>query len=76
MSGTSVDGVDCALVQFNGDQPELIATHSEPIESALREDILQLCSGKNIDLELYGNTDVAIGQLFARAVLTLSLIHI
>jgi anhydro-N-acetylmuramic acid kinase len=71
MSGTSVDGVDCALVQFNGDQPELIATHSEPIESALRKDILQLCSGKNIDLELYGNTDVAIGQLFARAVLTL-----
>lgn len=71
MSGTSVDGVDCALVQFIGDQPKLIATHSEPIESGLREDILRLCGGKNIDLELYGNTDVAIGQLFAKAALTL-----
>lgn len=71
ISGTSVDGVDCALVQFDGDQPKLIATHSEPIESGLREDILRLCGGKNIDLELYGNTDVAIGQLFARAALTL-----
>ena len=71
MSGTSVDGVDCALVQFDGDYPKLIATHSEPIESGLREDILRLCSGKNIDLELYGNTDVAIGQLFAQAALTL-----
>ena len=71
MSGTSIDGVDCALVQFIGDQPKLIATHSEPIESGLREDILRLCSGKNIDLELYGNTDVAIGQLFARAAITL-----
>ena len=71
MSGTSVDGVDCALVQFFGDQPRLIATHFEPIESSLREDILQLCSGKNIDLELYGNTDVSIGQLFARAAITL-----
>ena len=71
MSGTSVDGVDCALVQFIDDQPKLIATHSEPIEIGLRENILQLCGGKNIDLELYGNTDVAIGQLFARAALAL-----
>ncbi|MBL4727975.1 MAG: anhydro-N-acetylmuramic acid kinase [Gammaproteobacteria bacterium] len=71
MSGTSVDGVDCVLVQFIGDQPKLIATHSEPIKPDLREDILQLCGGKNIDLELYGNTDVAIGQLFAQAALTL-----
>lgn len=71
MSGTSIDGVDCALVQFDGDQPKLIATHSEPMKSGLREDILQLCSGKDIDLELYGNTDVAIGQLFAKAALTL-----
>ncbi len=71
MSGTSVDGVDCVLVQFNGDQPKLIATHSEPIEPGLRENILQLCSAENNDLKLYGNTDVAIGQLFAKAVLTL-----
>ena len=71
MSGTSVDGVDCALVQFVGDQPRLIATHFEPIESSLREDILRLCSGKIIHLELYVNTDVSIGQLFARAAITL-----
>ena len=71
ISGTSIDGVDCVLVQFNGDQPKLIATHSEPIELGLRENILQLCGGKNINLELYGNTDVAIGQLFAKAALTL-----
>ena len=71
MSGTSVDGVDCVLVQFQGDQPKLIASHFEPIEPGLREDILQLCSGENNGLELYGNTDVAIGQLFAKAALTL-----
>lgn len=71
MSGTSVDGVDCALVQFDGDQPKLVATHSEPINPELRADILHLCVGKNIDLALYGTTDVAIGQLFARAALAL-----
>ncbi|GJM14080.1 MAG: anhydro-N-acetylmuramic acid kinase [Pseudohongiella sp.] len=71
MSGTSVDGVDCALVQFEGNEPKLIATHSEPIDSGLRDNILQLCGGKNIDLELFGTTDVAVGQLFAKAALRL-----
>lgn len=71
ISGTSVDGVDCALVQFDDNEPTLIASHSEPINTELRETILQLCSGKKIELELYGNTDVAIGQLFAQAALKL-----
>ena len=67
ISGTSVDGVDCALVQFDESYPKLVATHSEEISPELKADILELCSGKNIDLEFYGNTDVAIGQLFAKA---------
>lgn len=67
ISGTSVDGVDCALVQFDDDQPKLLATHSEAISPELKTDILQLCAGKDIDLAHYGNTDVAIGQLFAKA---------
>lgn len=71
ISGTSVDGVDCALVQFERNQPRVVATHSEPIPAALREDILRLCTGKDINLELYGKTDVAIGQLFAKGVATL-----
>lgn len=71
ISGTSIDAVDCALVQFDNDQFKLVASHSEPIESELRESVLQLCSGKNIDLELYGKTDIAIGQLFAKTALTL-----
>jgi anhydro-N-acetylmuramic acid kinase len=71
ISGTSVDGVDCTLVQFDGNIPKLVASHSEAIDPALREDILLLCEGKNIDLELLGKTDVAIGQLFAKAALAL-----
>ena len=58
-------------MQFEKDQPKLVATHSEAIPPKLKADILKLCSGKDIDLELYGNTDVAIGQLFAKAAVAL-----
>ncbi len=68
ISGTSIDGVDCALVQFENEQPKLIATHFKAIDPSLRKDILRLCSNGEIDLELYGNTDVNIGRAFAAAV--------
>lgn len=67
ISGTSIDGVDCALVQFENEQPQLQATHFKPCDAALREKILRLCEGRQIDLELYGQTDVEIGQVFATA---------
>lgn len=71
ISGTSIDGVDCALVQFENEQPQLQATHFKPSDAALREKILRLCDGKQIDLELYGQTDVEIGRVFAAAAMEL-----
>lgn len=73
ISGTSVDGVDCVLVQFAEPQleqqlPKLIATHFVKIDSNLRTKILGLCSGTQINLENLGRTDVEIGQLFATTV--------
>ncbi len=67
ISGTSVDGVDCALVRFEGDNPSLVATHFVPTPAELRKAILALCTGSNVDLREYGHTDVAIGKYFADA---------
>ena len=67
ISGTSIDGIDCALVQFEDKLPNLIDTHFKAIDPALRQDILQLCSTHDVDLKLYGNTDVAVGRIFAEA---------
>jgi len=67
MSGTSVDGIDCALVDFSNGQNQVIATHSHALPNALREDILTLCQGTDVGLSLLGQTDIAIGKLFAEA---------
>lgn len=71
ISGTSIDGVDCALVQFTGDTPTVVNTHCNEIPPQLRSRILQLCRGTAIDLPLYGAVDVEIGRLFANSANTL-----
>ena len=68
ISGTSIDGVDCALVQFENEQPKVVTTHFQACTAELREKILRLCKGKEIDLQLYGETDTEIGRVFAAAV--------
>jgi len=45
-----------------------VAVHSEPIPESLRANILHLCSGQPVTLQLLGETDTAMGRLFACAV--------
>lgn len=68
LSGTSMDGVDCALVDFTTSPPRLAGRHSHPIPVALRKTLLQLCGNSQLDLTLLGEADVRMGQLFAEAV--------
>lgn len=68
LSGTSIDGVDCALVDFAQTPPTLVATHSVAIPTPLRESILTLCIEDKISLIELGKTDIALGRLFANAV--------
>lgn len=42
MSGTSLDGVDAALVRFGGDRPHCVATRFLPFPRALRDEALAL----------------------------------
>ncbi len=67
LSGTSVDGIDAVVVDFAATPPRLVATHSEPIPDDLRAHILELCSGQPVSLVTLGETDVALGRLFAQA---------
>lgn len=68
LSGTSMDGVDCVVVDFAASTPSLIGFHTEPIPHSLRQSILQLCNERSISMQMLGETDVAIGKLFAAGV--------
>ncbi|MEQ8313489.1 MAG: anhydro-N-acetylmuramic acid kinase [Gammaproteobacteria bacterium] len=71
ISGTSVDGIDCVLVDFKNDQPALIDTHSHPFPDSLRSRILKLCEGEGFTLSELGQTHIELGKLFAEATLAL-----
>jgi len=71
MSGTSIDSVDAAAVDFTDGQLKLIGCYSHPIPEPLRKDILNLCLPGRDTVQLYAETDRALGELFADAALAL-----
>lgn len=75
ISGTSVDAVDCAAVEFAGAAPRLIATHSHPLPPQLRQELLDVAQGGAVALEHLGGLDTAVGRLFAKGAQTLLTNH-
>ena len=68
MSGTSLDGIDAALLNF-GQHPRLLHHHSHPLPADLRARLLQLALNQdNVNLDMLGETDAELGDLFADAV--------
>lgn len=72
MSGTSMDGIDAALVEFENQHIKLIASHSHPIPKSLKEKLHQLSlDSPEVSLDMLGETDSHLGQIFADAVKSL-----
>ena len=67
MSGTSVDAVDCALVQCEGQNTKLLATHEHPIPPKTRERIADISHPGGNEIERLGQLDRELGRLFANA---------
>ena len=71
MSGTSVDGIDVALVEITGTkldlQAQLLAGRTIPYPSELRAEILEVCSGKALSAMEFAQLDDAIATQFAIA---------
>ncbi|GGO88518.1 anhydro-N-acetylmuramic acid kinase [Marinobacterium nitratireducens] len=67
MSGTSLDSVDAVVVEYNGRDLDLIASHSEPFPSDLRHRTLALMHPGDDEIERLGRLDLELAELFARA---------
>ena len=73
MSGTSVDGIDAAIIQCSEIVPlKVLHTRSFEYPKAWRSFVLALGQGQqNVDLDELGRCDVALGAEFARCALAL-----
>lgn len=67
LSGTSVDGIDAALVRFTP-KPEMVASHSLAFPAEVKNDLLALCAPGENEIDRLGRADVTLGRLFAQAV--------
>jgi anhydro-N-acetylmuramic acid kinase len=79
MSGTSVDGIDAALVDISGTgldiKIELIAGETYPYPPEIRERILSCCAGKAISMQELAELDDAIAYSFASAAINIQIGH-
>ena len=71
MSGTSVDGIDAALVRFDADGAELLATREHPIGLDLKADIAAISQPGDNEVERLGILDRQLGACFAEASIAL-----
>ncbi|MEE9142429.1 MAG: anhydro-N-acetylmuramic acid kinase, partial [Gammaproteobacteria bacterium] len=72
MSGTSMDGVDAALVDLKDGQPKIRATLGKEMPAAIREQLVGFIEQPHkIDLDELGSLDTALGVVFADAAIAL-----
>jgi len=74
ISGTSVDGIDAALVEVTGTTDDLsvdlIAAATYPYSAELRSQILAVCHGEPLSMAEFAALDDAIATTFAQAALS------
>jgi anhydro-N-acetylmuramic acid kinase len=71
MSGTSLDGVDAALVDFDLPHGTLVAHHFLPYPDDVRAEALALCATGANEIERAGTLGNRIAELYAEAVAAL-----
>lgn len=67
ISGTSMDGIDAALLTFDG-RPQVLAWHSHPLPDDVRRQLYRLQTPGEDELARAMALDVILGRLFAEAV--------
>jgi len=72
MSGTSMDGIDAALVDFSSATPSVVKTASINWSPTLKEKLSTAATGGFLTANQWGELDSEVGQAFADAALEVS----
>lgn len=68
MSGTSLDGIDAALVRFENEQATVIETVCLPLPPNLKDEIKSLIIPSDNEINRLMELDVQLGNIFSQAV--------
>ncbi len=68
MSGTSVDGVDIAIVDFSVQPPGLLYSSTTPFDDSLRQRIQAICGAQSSSLDELYRLDAELGEYYAAVV--------
>jgi len=71
MSGTSVDGVDAAIIDIDNEKVSVRAFDTFPYSAELRRDIIQLCGIESCNVADVCHLNFVLGEVFAESVLKL-----
>lgn len=71
MSGTSMDAIDAALIEFHDHAVALVAHHTHPLPKALRASLLEAAHDAATPISHMTELDVQMGRLLADAALAL-----
>lgn len=68
MSGTSLDGVDAALVQIDSDgKVELVDFYCFELDALLAQELARISVAESVNLEQLGQLNIKLAKLFAQA---------
>jgi anhydro-N-acetylmuramic acid kinase len=71
MTGTSVDGIDAAILDFSVQPYKTVATHSHSIPDELKKELHSLCIPGDNEIDRMGQADAWLGEVLAEAANTL-----
>lgn len=69
MTGTSMDGLDVAVLETGSPTPAIIAASTVPLPSRLAEALVALCVPGDDEIDRLGAVDAALGEFIGQSVL-------